>query len=64
MLTPNPQYQRLECPKCGKYTIVQHNNVYRCLNCRFRRDFSEFEPTSFGLAIAAGLILLTLIVLL
>ncbi|NEQ45189.1 MAG: hypothetical protein F6K00_17155 [Leptolyngbya sp. SIOISBB] len=29
----------LECPKCGKNTIVSHQNgVYQCLSCNFERD--------------------------
>ncbi|MGB3614415.1 MAG: hypothetical protein WBA10_11545 [Elainellaceae cyanobacterium] len=32
----------LECPKCGKLTIVsQPDNSYRCLSCDFHRDFSK-----------------------
>lgn len=31
-----------ECPECGKLTIVSESgNTYRCLNCDFRRDFSQ-----------------------
>lgn len=31
----------LECPKCGKNTIVSHHNgVYQCLSCNFERDLS------------------------
>ncbi len=31
----------LECPKCGKHTIIQRNNdLFQCLNCDFVRDFS------------------------
>ncbi|MCG5056988.1 MAG: hypothetical protein KA714_02985 [Limnoraphis sp. WC205] len=33
--------ERVECPKCGKGTIVQqHPDVFRCLNCDFKRDFT------------------------
>ncbi|MEM1278535.1 MAG: hypothetical protein AAGG53_00655 [Cyanobacteria bacterium P01_H01_bin.152] len=29
----------LECPKCGKNTIVSHQSgVYQCLSCNFERD--------------------------
>jgi ribosomal protein S27AE len=32
----------LECPRCGKHTIVNHHDgVYQCLNCGFKRDFSD-----------------------
>ena len=31
----------LECPKCGKHTIIQRSNdLFQCLNCEFKRDFS------------------------
>lgn len=31
----------LECPKCGKHTIIQRSNdLFQCLNCDFVRDFS------------------------
>jgi hypothetical protein len=31
----------LECPKCGKHTIIQRNHdLFQCLNCDFVRDFS------------------------
>ncbi|MEL7037342.1 MAG: hypothetical protein AAFO04_17235 [Cyanobacteria bacterium J06592_8] len=32
----------VECPKCGKHTIVQRNpDVFQCLNCDFQRDLSR-----------------------
>lgn len=32
----------VECPKCGRHTIVQrHQDVFLCLNCDFQRDFSR-----------------------
>ncbi len=36
----------LECPKCGKHTIIQRSNdLFQCLNCDFVRDFSYIpEP--------------------
>jgi hypothetical protein len=38
----------LECPKCGKHTIIQRNNdLFQCLNCDFVRDFSYIaEPVN------------------
>ncbi len=31
-----------ECHKCGKKTIVQpQGDLYECLNCDFKQDFSE-----------------------
>ncbi|MBE9130124.1 MULTISPECIES: hypothetical protein [unclassified Coleofasciculus] len=30
-----------ECPKCGKKSIVQRkNDLYQCLACDFKRDFT------------------------
>lgn len=32
----------VECPRCGKHTIVQiREGVYQCLHCDFKRDLSE-----------------------
>jgi DNA-directed RNA polymerase subunit RPC12/RpoP len=32
----------IECPECGKSTVVQpKENVYQCLGCNFKRDFSK-----------------------
>lgn len=54
MLQENPQvfskhHSQLTCPHCGYNTIVQHGNVYTCLNCNFRRNVSEPDE-SIGLA--------------
>jgi hypothetical protein len=38
--------EHVECPACGKKAVVQRqDNVYQCLNCDFKKDFSE-PPTS------------------
>ena len=49
----------IECPVCGRKTIVAHNNLFQCLNCNFRqaiqtagndeksRDVSPFEKALF-----------------
>jgi hypothetical protein len=43
----------LECPKCGKNSIVSHQNgIYQCLSCNFERDLStenELLPAKGGL---------------
>ncbi|MCA1992430.1 MAG: hypothetical protein LDL41_10395 [Coleofasciculus sp. S288] len=32
----------IECPVCSKRTVVQPKaNVYQCLACNFKRDFSK-----------------------
>ena len=37
----------LECPKCGKHTIVeQPTGTYRCIACDFKRDFGYEEYQS------------------
>lgn len=34
----------VECPRCGKQTIVQRNpDTFQCLNCDFQRDFSRSQ---------------------
>ncbi len=36
----------LECPKCGKSSIVSHQTgIYQCLSCDFERDLST-EPVA------------------
>ena len=36
-----------ECPKCGKNTIVRRQDeLYQCLSCDFKRDFSESNSQS------------------
>lgn len=59
-----PQFpQHLECPKCGKQTIVQRDrDVYRCISCGFRRDLSESPLTKFAEAILGLFALLLLII--
>jgi ribosomal protein S27AE len=58
--------QTLECPKCGKHTIVQHHDgIYQCLNCDFNKDINHQEPTGFGgelLAISMGILLVLLLI--
>lgn len=35
------QHDALECPRCGKRTLVQKSqNRYQCLWCHFQRDLS------------------------
>lgn len=42
--------QALECPKCSKKAIIQRNNeLYQCLSCDFKRDFSRGERSSSDL---------------
>ncbi|MGJ3253852.1 MAG: hypothetical protein ACFE0J_22370 [Elainellaceae cyanobacterium] len=39
----HPQHpHHLECPRCGKHTIViQGDSRYVCLNCSWRRDITD-----------------------
>ncbi|MGB7439823.1 MAG: hypothetical protein WA919_02050 [Coleofasciculaceae cyanobacterium] len=40
----NQLHQEVECPKCGKKTVVQtKENLYQCISCNFERDFSEVD---------------------
>lgn len=37
-------HQEVECPKCGKKTVVQtKEDLYQCISCNFERDFSEAD---------------------
>lgn len=39
----------IECPKCGKHTIVeQPTGTFRCIACDFKRDFSRDDYSSKG----------------
>ncbi|NER00170.1 MAG: hypothetical protein F6K30_26310 [Cyanothece sp. SIO2G6] len=39
ILPPKPL---LECPSCGRHTIVEYRtSVYRCIACDFERDLEE-----------------------
>lgn len=59
----------VECPKCGKHTVVElSSSLYRCLNCSFERDFSKSEDRESGskdsgllLAVITGILLLLVI---
>jgi len=34
----------IECPKCGKRTVIKRReDLFECLNCEFRRDFSKSQ---------------------
>lgn len=36
----------IECPKCGKHSIVSlRSGEYACLNCDFRRTISDFQSS-------------------
>lgn len=42
------QKATLECPKCGKHSIVSHQTgVYHCLNCDFERNLN-FDEAADG----------------
>ncbi|NET09855.1 MAG: hypothetical protein F6K09_15075 [Merismopedia sp. SIO2A8] len=39
----------LECPKCGKHTIVEHRTgVFRCIACDFERNLDEDDDSRSG----------------
>jgi ribosomal protein L37AE/L43A len=65
-LKTGPHYT-LECPKCGKYTVVQQDdNVYSCINCDFTRDLNDEESDanvgSFLFSVFTVLLLVLLMV--
>lgn len=40
------------CPKCNESFVVQHDTIYTCLKCGFRRNVKEEhkdEPKSEGI---------------
>ncbi len=42
-----------QCPRCKQNTIVRESDRrWSCLNCDFRRDFSEAEPINIVFLIA------------
>lgn len=58
----------LECPRCGKHTIVSYRDgVYTCLNCNFEKDLSTAPADGISLGSlmfgSAG-VLVTLLLLL
>ncbi|MEL6224317.1 MAG: hypothetical protein AAFR31_16910 [Cyanobacteria bacterium J06627_8] len=43
-LSPPVVQGSVECPKCGRHTIVELSpNIYHCINCNFERDLTH-EP--------------------
>lgn len=43
MQTPlvNPSATLVECPECGKHTVVSYQSgIYKCLSCDFERDLN------------------------
>jgi hypothetical protein len=54
-----------ECPKCGKTGLVKRNDqLYQCLICDFKRDFSQAESNSGGGVLGAIAVLLLLLIVL
>lgn len=51
----------IECPRCGKHTIVHvGEQSYACLNCGFRRDLGA-SSTGFPLVVVIAFVLLLLV---
>ncbi len=59
-LPENSHHVELECPRCGRHSIVQHGSAYICLNCGFRRDVTEGTSSHLGdwLWLIVGVVLL------
>lgn len=56
-------FSPMECPRCGKRTIVPHgDSLYICLNCGWRRDVSELSWNGLGEWLAS-LILISFILI-
>ncbi len=59
--------QSLECPKCGKHSIVEASaNQYHCLNCDFQRQITDPADTPSASASEApsGLVATCIMILL
>ncbi|MEM9539253.1 MAG: hypothetical protein AAGA60_07030 [Cyanobacteria bacterium P01_E01_bin.42] len=57
----------IECPKCSRPTIISINqNLWKCLNCDFSKDFSEEEEeeNNTGVFIAFGGVVIAVLCLL
>ncbi len=45
-----------ECPNFGKKSLVQHSqDVYQCLSCDFRKDFSQPQLGLFAIFIIVAI---------
>lgn len=60
----------IECPQCGKHTIVQHQETrYICLSCNWEKDVAEPDRTgksssgSFALPLWLATALIVLLML-
>lgn len=59
------QQDTMECPRCGEKGLVRRSqNLYQCLSCNFRRDFSQGFFGKETLLTVVGLIILILLLLL
>lgn len=60
-LHPNHPHH-LECPKCGRHTVVlQGDSYYACIACGWRRDIAEereFLPLPIIIVLAIIIVLL------
>ena len=57
-LISNRLVEAVECPKCGKHTIVKQNDhLYSCLNCSFEKDLT---PASLSTNLSTNLTVLDL----
>jgi hypothetical protein len=59
--------EHIECPECGKKAVVRcKDNLYQCLSCNFKRDFSEppqaqSDKSLLWVTVAAGMAALLLL---
>ena len=66
MLSPLEFQTTIECPRCGKHSIVKQGNTdYHCLNCGFHRDTTRHqlggEPGGFIVAILVSALIILLL---
>ncbi|MGC9505014.1 hypothetical protein [Baaleninema sp.] len=54
--------ETIECPKCGRYTIVRQSETeWSCLNCNFSRDLKHNQEESIDWLFVLGLIAIALV---
>ncbi|MGK7928302.1 MAG: hypothetical protein AB4290_24180 [Spirulina sp.] len=62
----------VECPQCSRHTVISLNqNLWKCLNCDFSKDFSKKEEEedkkeedNTGVFVTIGGVVITVICLL
>ncbi|PPT11252.1 hypothetical protein CKA32_002088 [Geitlerinema sp. FC II] len=52
----------LECPKCGRHTIVRSSETqWSCINCDFSRDLQHDRDESLNWLLVLGLVAMAIV---